>query len=1404
MSTLADRPAAGPADPGDRPLEPPRIVVRIRLIAVCLALGVLAFMQEPGRLVADTKFDLLVDPVGLMTRALHAWEPLGFAGQAQNQGYGYLFPMGPFFALGEALALPEWVVQRLWWTLLLCAAFVGLERLAAALGIGTPWTRLIAGLAYALAPRVMTTLGPISAEALPLALAPWVVLPLVRGARGGSALRAAALSGIAIMLIGGVNAVATAFALVPAALFLLTRAGGPRRRRLLAWWAGAVVAATAWWAIPLVVLGRISPPFLDYIEDAGVTTRLTSLVEVVRGTSHWLAFVLGDGGPTWRAGWLLVTVPIVILYTVVVAGTGLVGLSLRTMPERTWLVATALVGLVALTAGYVGEVSGLLAEAQRAFLDGVGAPLRNVHKADLLLRLPLALGIAYALARLAAAARDRSGWGLVTPAVGALVAMATVGSAFPALIAQAAPAGSVASVPGYWDEATRSVADREGGGRALVVPGSSFGTYLWGTPRDEPIQSFGRSPWLLRDAIPLTPPATIRMLDAIQQRFASGRPMPGLADQLAAAGVRYLVIRNDLDTGLGRVALPALVHESLRGTEGLEFIGDFGPIVGGQLDDGAVVDRGLSVGYRAIEVYEVQASVPTARIAPVNAVPRVVGGPDNIVALRVEGILGSQPAVLDADAPANWAGPVIQTDGVPRRELNPGRLDDNVSARLLADEDGVLDRRVRDYRAFDDDVDSAPAAWTGAVRVTASSSAAEASTPGGTRRVARAASALDGSLRTAWWSRAADSAVGEWLEVAWDVSWEHVGVADLIVVLDRATPGPDVTRIAVTIEGAAGPQRIEAVADAEGRIVIPLPEGAISRVRLEALPGAGAAPTVFGVSDIIGPEPVRVTAVAPLPSATPILAVATATPDGRPTCIHAPSQVVCTDLIARDGEEDAYLDRILDVGAGGSTPVSLTAVPLPGAWLDDVIAGYDVSAGHPMRAAASSSAVGDPEGGPRAAIDRDLETAWIAAADDDDPRLVLSWGEERSVSGVRLRQRLGLAASRPLTVRLDFPDGTFRAGTFGTNGEVSWPEPVDADSVTVRFPTVQEVYSVDPSRASATILPVGVSDLLVLGAVDLQPTNLGTGRVDLACGTGPVLGVGDAVVEMAARPLVRDLLQRLPVDWRPCSGTSAYIPGGVQRVQASGGDRWSARTLAIGDAQAVRADASLAESVVIDQWGSVDRRLEVDAADTERVLVVPENASAAWSATLGGEALTPVRMDGWQQGWIVPAGAAGTVELSVPLDRVYRGGLIGGGILALGLLIAAIASVRRERRRGAPDEEPGPTGAARVPRAVALVAAGAALVLAGGAYGLVAAAVVAGATWLGGGDLAARWRPIVAGAGLAAGGLLLALGPWGGAGYAGSGLAADLAVLIAVTAALMPWPRDAARAASPGAPRADS
>lgn len=111
------------------------------ILGFCLLLVALPFLTVPGNLIADTKFDLAIDPVRFLARALQLWDPQQF-GQLQDQAAGYLFPMGPFFALGHLVGLPDWVVQRLWLGTLLALAAWGAVRLLDALLPGPAASRI--------------------------------------------------------------------------------------------------------------------------------------------------------------------------------------------------------------------------------------------------------------------------------------------------------------------------------------------------------------------------------------------------------------------------------------------------------------------------------------------------------------------------------------------------------------------------------------------------------------------------------------------------------------------------------------------------------------------------------------------------------------------------------------------------------------------------------------------------------------------------------------------------------------------------------------------------------------------------------------------------------------------------------------------------------------------------------------------------------------------------------------------------------------------------------------------------------------------------------------------------------------------------------------------------------------
>src|SRR5262249_12159455 len=76
-------------------------------------------------------------------------------------------------------------------------------------------------------------------------------------------------------------------------------------------------------------------------------------------------------------------------------------------------------------------------------------------------------------------------------------------------------------------------------------------------------------------------------------------------------------------------------------------------------------------------------------------------------------------------------------------------------------------------------------------------------------------------------------------------------------------------------------------------------------------------------------------------------------------------------------------------------------------------------------------------------------------------------------------------------------------------------------------------------------------------------------------------------------------------------------------------------------------------------WGSESRRVRVGPGGASYVALT-ENFNSGWTATLHGRRLQAVRLDGWRQAWVVPAGTGGLVHLEFAPGHVYPRLLIGG------------------------------------------------------------------------------------------------------------------------------------------------
>ncbi|MEV0171308.1 alpha-(1-_3)-arabinofuranosyltransferase family protein [Streptomyces sp. NPDC050803] len=1251
------------------PPEGPRS--RRWLLGFWAVVSVLFLAVHPGRQTFDTKLGVTVDPGRFFTDLGQLWQDQGSFGGISDQYAGYLFPMLPFYWLADAVQLPVWLAERLWMSLIVSVAFWGALRLAERLRVGSGASRLLAAVAYALWPVFTVVVGSTSAAALPGAFLPWVLLPLVD--ERYSARVAALRSALIIPFMGGVNAASTLASLLPVGLYLLSRPPGPRQRKLIAWWVPGLILATAWWWLPLLLLGFYGENFLPYVESSQTTTETMAATEALRGSGNWVAYL--HFGDAWLpAGWAVASSVVVIVCSALAAGLGLAGLARRDMPERRWLVLTVLTTALILLAGYGGAFGAPFHGVVQDWLDGGLVPFRNIYKFQTGLALALVLGLAHlvGVAAEARGARRVRGRRFATLIAAVLI---LPGLMWPYLNGSILNPGSFREIPDYWEATAGWMEEFSPDARALVVPATAHGIYTWGSTIDQPLDVVAESRWAQRDYVPFGTAGNRRAMDAVQQALTSGAEVPGLADYLSRAGVYYVVVRNDLDPDqIGNV--PTTVVKRTLEQSGYVRVKGYGPVMtGGTIaPDTPLQVEGLYPRQRAVEIYQPPQGVPRPGQAGLSAVADtavVSGGPESL--LPVAGSLRGRASVLTGDNHPGLGSPPVQIvgDGLRRADTRFGLVNANTSYTYTRDERNasdatqdagekphqILPTKGRDHQTV--------AELRGARSVTASSYGSWLFHLPQYDPV----NAFDGNPDTAWTEGSESSPAGEWLRIGFSDEYDMPGsfkVAPLPQEGVRSAP----TRVRVETERGSETTYLQ-------------PDGTVQSVRAPAGPTDWMKLTILesvvrragltgaGFSEIDLPD-VQVTRMLRLPTdAEDSQAAAEIVSLSRPA---DPTGLSATGT-------EAGLHRRFSTAGSGTYEVRAGAVPVPGEALDRLL--YEVAPGQRNQIVATADSTARLGAGltPRNLTDGDLTTAWIAG---DRPTIHLSWEGKVPVGEVVLPPAGGLA-TRPTEVHISSPDGAAIAGV-DENGNVRFP-PITTDRLDITITDTAPLTLYNPFVDEDMQLPVGLTEAYVpaLGDRYRTPQPKGTRTFSLPCGKGPVLAVDGELYETSVRGTVRDLVERRPVEVTPCqegrTDGELELSSGSHRVEAGDAGPLTVSEVTLTRGTLTEPSATQRELGIRDWLG--DRREVTVGSGAASYLTTYENFNDGWKATLDGKELTPVRLDGWQQGWRIPAGEGGTVELSYEPAVTYEAGLIGSGVA-----LAALAGLALWRRRAPnPDEQ---------------------------------------------------------------------------------------------------------------------
>ncbi|MCZ7531357.1 MAG: DUF3367 domain-containing protein [Acidimicrobiia bacterium] len=514
-------------------------------------LAVLTFipllLTATGRVVADSKQLLYVDPSRWLSRAPYLWDQHLGMGTVTHQNIGYLFPMGPYFWLMDLLGVPVWMAQRLWLAAILFAAGAGVLFLARTLR-WTGWAPLVAALAYAFSPYVVQYATTLSVFLLPFAGLPWLIGLTARALRRGG-WRDPALFALVVLTVSGVNATALAFVGVGPILWIINETWVARRastRQALATIGRIGVltfSVSLWWIVALMVQTRHGLPVLDFSETLETVSVSSSGPEVLRGLGMWF-FYGRDPVETYFAGALrlLTSVPALTL-SFLVPGIAVVAAVATRWRHRAFFLLLVVVGVVIAVSTHPFDDPSPLGRAIRDSDSSLALSLRSSTRAVPLVALGLAVLLAAGLGALARRYRVVGNTALALVGVLAVLNLSPLWDGTIISDTRDRPE----EIPAYWTEAGSALDGPVKSGRILEIPGSDFGSYRWGDTIDIISPGLTDRPIVAREVTSYGTPGSLNLMASfdlrLQQNVLDAQAVAPIAQLISASDV---LLRSDL------------------------------------------------------------------------------------------------------------------------------------------------------------------------------------------------------------------------------------------------------------------------------------------------------------------------------------------------------------------------------------------------------------------------------------------------------------------------------------------------------------------------------------------------------------------------------------------------------------------------------------------------------------------------------------------------------------------------------------------------------------------------------------------------------------------------------------------------------------------------------------------
>ncbi len=1281
-------------------------------------------LSSPGLVGADTKTYLYLDPGRWMDQARSLWDSDVALGTVTHQTIGYLWPMGPFYWVFDQIGSPDWFAQRIWLGTVLFMAGLGVRYLLRTLG----WQGsglLVAMLAYELSPYLLDYSARISVILLPFAGLPWLIGLTIRSVRSGG-WRHPALFALVAVTIGSVNATSLLLVGMAPALWIIHATFVERSVsvgesiRAAARIGVASLGVSLWWIAGLILQGAYSLPVIRYTETYRVVAEASTAPEILRGLGYWFFYGNDQYGP-WiqpsvdytQGVWLLfVSFGLVVL--------ALLGASLVRWRHRSYflllLVVGALVGIGAHPFSSPSFLGRLFNDFTRT---DAGLALRSTPRAVPLVVLSTAVLLG---ALVNAVQRRRPGWS--RPFV--ILVLAAVVLNNPAMWKVRMIEKNLSrpeNIPEYWIRATKRLDQLDDGSRVLEVPGSDFASYRWGNTVDPITPGLMKRGYVARELVPFGSAQSAALLTAFDRRFQENSLEPASVVPISRLlSVGDIVHRADLTFERFRTPRPIPTAALLNSVPGLEAPESFGepvpnvPIAALPMLDEVFLGIDPSLPDPSpVTRYGVPDPLPVVRTGAAESPTIVVGGAEGLIDAAGAGLIDPERTTFFAAdllsnpqarhsalvAPAS----IIITDSNRKRARRWGTLRENVGYTERAGEKPlVYDPTDNRLDVFPDlarvpglDVDD-----TRTVSIDVGPMVVSASAYGNPVTYTnddRAYFAVDGDTSTAWVVGAFAEPRGEFLRLEYP---RPETISEITLVQTLAKTNRHITEVAVKADGreigrfkldansltAAG-QRIDLPQPVKGKVwdIVITDVDLSRRATYPGVSPVGFAEVEMGSDPAPVVEEIR----------TPIAFV-----DGLGSDLdrHDLSVVLTRERSNPSepvrGDPERSMLRLVPLPdtrtftVGGTARLSAYA---PEQVIDSLLGRTTGPDGVALAAWSSGRLPGSLASAASSAFDSDVTTAWTGVfGPQAGQTLTISRGRPTAINGISVDVVTDSVHSVPTEFRVyadgepvgDFPTGLGLVNApRGTVATVDLPVDTIASEITLEALAVDQRLTIDWYSHVDHAMPISIAEVRASDDMRFGPP----GNIATAC-RSDLLSVGAVPVPVMVVGTSADGLARRDLGLVGCT---SFDSGGQMVVSTAPG----ATTGFDLDQVVLRSPRPLPDRptlppVVAKRHSDTSFTVDVPGSGVDRWLVLGESRNRGWHATIDGTDLgPPITIDGYANGWFLPAGGEVTVSLDWTPQRLVRWMII----ISLLALVASIVLVWRGRAHvEAFDDGPGIDG----------------------------------------------------------------------------------------------------------------